>query len=373
VRRIRFRHPILIGVLLAAVVAPAIIGGCRGRRARASQPGESAVAPVVSPAASRGLEIEIWVFEDRGGDLARAIERFEEPATSIDRKTARDWRASGLRLVGVPAGELETLRRSLSFVAPVRQESLTEATRWRSVARGPRLNGETVVTSHGPAPLNDGWARLLARAWTAPSVVHGRGTEASMRLELVPQIVSPARGDSIERIEARLQGRAHVISEDGPVLRDLSLSAMLREGEALLVVGESPEADWGALAQLEPMIFEAPEQEEGDDSAPSVGPGAPEGVEEIEGAGMGVVAHAPARPRIAGRWEISAQPAGPGVPRRRTLGEAMLVGGVGVSAEKRDGSSILRAGRRAVIVIIPHVSGPYRLLPRVAPPPPEGR
>jgi len=194
-----------------------------------------------------------------------------------------------------------------------------------------------------------------------------------MRLELVPQIVSPERGESIERIEARLRGRARKIGEDGPVLRGLSLSATLHEGEALLIVGESPDADWDALAQIAPMAFEAPTEDTGEGESAPVGPGAPEPVEEIEGGGMGVVAHAPASARVRERWETGDQPAGPGAPRHRTLGEAMLVGGVGLSAVKRDGFSVLRAGRRAIIVIVPHASGPYRLLPRVAPSTVEAR
>jgi hypothetical protein len=35
-----------------------------------------------------------------------------------------------------------------------------------------------------------------------------------------------------------------------------------------------------------------------------------------------------------------------------------------VFAEEIEGASVLRAGRRAVLVITPRVSGPYQLLPR---------
>lgn len=367
-RRTLAATPVCLGLALS-LGAMVVLGGCR--KWRTPKPG-AAVEPVgvvEAPAIGRGLEIEVWAIEDRGGELARALQGYDEPAAPIDGASARAWRESGFRLVGVPTEELDRLRASMRLVAPVREESLTDATRWRPVARGPRLSGETVTTALGPAPASDGWARLLARAWAAPSVREGQGSEASMRLELVPQIVQPAGGESIERIEARLRGKARAISEDGPVLRALALSAMLPAGQALLIVGEDPSANWSSLAESAPAI--EPAQGQPDEAAP-VGPELPGEVEPVDaGAGMGVLSVPSAR--VSSGSSLGSQPAGPGAPEYRTLGEAMLVGGVGVFAERVDGANRLRAGRRAVIVIVPRVSGPYRLLPKAVTSPVEGR
>ena len=353
-----------LAVTLGALIASP---GCRRDRSPDPIGAGVGLAPVADEQGGRGLEIELWVIEDRGGELARALRGYPEPAPAIDRASARAWRDSGFRLVSVPVDELRSLQSSLRFVAPVRSESLVDATRWRAVARGPRLAGEQVETAFGAAPLRDGWARMLARAWPTPHVREGEPARARLRVELAPQIVRPEREDSLDQLEARLQGRGRGISEDGPVLRELLLSAAMDAGRALLVVGEDPEADWETLG--EGVEVEPGGGPGGDGEGAPVGPVepvevAPDGGGEGEpagGVGMGAVSHA--RGRVVSG--VVSQPAGPGAPERRTLGEAMLVGGVGVFPERGEGGDRLRVGRRAVIVIVPRVSGAYRILPRV--------
>ncbi len=371
-RRITRSQRVRDVLTLMCVGALTVSTGCRRWRMREAPGAEPVGELVQAPRVSRGLEIEVWAIEDRGGDLARALERYEEPAPFVSPGAARRWRASGFRLVSVPAGDLDRLRGSLSLVAPVREESLMEARHWRPLARGARLGGETVLTADGPAPRNDGWARLLARAWAAPSVSPGRETQATLRLELVPQIVEPAMADSLENIEARLRGQARFIGDDGPVLMNLMLSVLLQEGQALLVVGEDPAADWSALAQTAPVIPGAADPNEGAGDEDRLGPGVPELVEPIDDTSIGVMEQRVRRPGRVTRSAAS-QPTGPGAPERRTLGEAILVGRLGLGTEEVRGASVLRAGRRAVIVLAPHVSGPYRILPRDASPTVEGR
>ncbi len=382
-RRSNHTHHIRLGVALVAALAVVLASGCRGRRAKALAGAEPVETLVEAPRSGRGLEVQVWAIEDRGGDLARSLEFFPEPAPSIDPSTARAWRESGLRVVAVPASELDRIRSSLTLVAPVREESFGEAPRWRPVVRGARIDAQTISATTASRAIDDGWVRLLARAWTAPSISPGRETQAAMRIELVPQIILPGRGETLERVEARLRGRLRSLGDDGPMLRELLLSTALAEGQALLVVGEDPSADWAALAQTAPHSLPqgAPSQD-ADAPAPApapvpVGPGAPEPVEPSDSPSMGVAAdspaRSPARPRVADRWGVPSQPTGPGAPERQTLGEALLVGRIGLSVEDLGGASAFRAGRRGVIVIIPHASGAYGLLPRVASPRPDGR
>ncbi|MFI4896600.1 MAG: hypothetical protein ACIARR_02115 [Phycisphaerales bacterium JB059] len=308
---------------------------------------------VAAPVVARGLGVEVWAIEDRGGELASALHAYAPPP-EIEASVVEQWRASGLRLVAVPIEALGPLRSGLRFVAPIREESLVEAVRWRPVARGPRLNGERVVTAFGPAPTDDGWPRMLVRGWAAPRVVPDRPSASAMRLELVPQIVQARGSETIERIEARLRGQAKGPGEDGPVLRELALSGVFESGHALLVVGEDPETVWG------PRV-ETPGEEAGGEGAP-VGPVAPEEIGGDGSVGMGVIGSSRAETRVAHTGLLPTQPAGPGAPEYRTLGEAMRVGRVGVFAEQIDGASVLRAGRRAVLVITPRVAGPYSIL-----------
>ncbi len=350
------------GALCLAALAP----GCRGRDrgVGADEPSSQRRGPeVVAPeqiAGPRGLEVQLWVVDDMGGQVASALRGLDEPAASIPPGDARRWRDSGLRVVGVAPERIDALRAELQLAAPVRREWVGQLLAWRTLALGPGLFGEQVTTAGGVVDVDEGRLRLMARAWAAPGVVGDRAPSAPLRVELLPQVVEPRGAQTLGQIEARLRGELRGVREDGPVLERLALSATLDGGEALVIVGESPRADWDEQARLGAVRLEQLRADAA--GPPGAGPGVEGEAPEIDSAW---IENAPAR--IADPWDAAAGAVGPEVPEPRTLGESMLTSPLATRLEEVGDGRVLRPRRRVLIVLVPHTSGAYTIAPaRVA-------
>lgn len=229
------------------------------------------------------------------------------------------WHAAGFRIVAVPIADLARIQASLRTVGPTQRQWLGEIPRWTDLIRGPAFNSaRTLATDAGPARLEAGRLRLLARAWIAPAspAAPTLPPPALLRLELVPQH-EPHLSDT-HRLLATANNTAP--EAQGRLFPRLALGMDLRADDALVIVPDSPESDWGSPPRTtEDLLLDS---DEGGDAGGAV---------------------AEALPALR-----SPEPARLNWP---SMGEVML------SAVPTAGS----ARTRAVLVLIPHVPRHFEL------------
>jgi len=134
----------------------------------------------------------------------------------------------------------QILRPGAAWVEAVREEGSAEA--------------RVVALHDSKFRASRGWLRLLARCWPEPSVGESGDevtgvAEMRMRIELVPQAAEApgAGGGGAEDAWARSITPATATSsadEQGLVIRRLLATFVMKPGEALAVVYESPDTDW---------------------------------------------------------------------------------------------------------------------------------
>ncbi len=248
----------------AGALALVLVASC------ASRP-RGGPAPVVHERAE-GLEVATWVVDDAGAPsmdrwtLARTLAPYESRPTPFDDDRVALWRANGIRIVAVPRDDLDSIRARLALVGPVQEHRYGQLARWTPIAAGPAFEARTVVAlDNGPLALKPGRARLLARAWAVPEEPEdGRPRapmSASMLLELVPQHADRSDGASdLARALARAEDpEAQDEAATGLVVRRLALSCRTRTSDAIIVVADTPEADWsGATSDAAPAPQDGP-------------------------------------------------------------------------------------------------------------------
>jgi hypothetical protein len=312
-------------------------------------------SPVVR-GADCGLELRWWVLPDDGDVIARALASYEARPGPVD-AAARDlWRGNGFRIVAVPVDELGGVQARLQQLraqvivsdlraagvreqdlaavvasmasAPATQEQwLGEVPRWTDAVRGPAMGRGTgrpsvVMMDSGPLALGPGRLRLLLRSWAVPTQIAGDRAAAGLHLELAPQFeeARPSIPDwGIEEADMGLV-KPLALEDQGLVLSRLVLSLTLDGSEALVIVPERPETEWGTIASGEP-----------------VAPVADRGI------------------------------FGPAAPRGVTLGEAMLSAEPGLARAAGgaiEGSGLPRRPAKAMIVLVPRVPERFELLGR---------
>ncbi len=229
------------------------------------------------------------------------IER-EVPMVPAERER---WKQSGLRLISVPAVDLPRIQSRLRTVGPAQRQWFGERPEWTDAVTGPSSELPRVVrVMEQTRSLPPGALRLLLRCWVAPEWATAEGGPgAVLRVEMIPEHHADEhrerRGLSLSNEGARVSSRPDL----GSAFTELLSRVSLREGEACLIVPESPGVDW------------AEERPETSAEAP------------VQGFG----------------------PPSPAIP---TLGEAMLS-----SAAFPDGGRRLRV----VLVLVPHVPDRFQL------------
>ncbi len=201
-------------------------------------PTEEASTPTPTPA-------EPLRVTDLRPDLAELLAPYADRPVPLGETERARWRAAGLRLVAVPLAELDALREGLRAAGPVQRQWLGEIPRWTDIVAGPVSRERRAIELEGHRlVLGPGRLRLLARCWVAPGDDGADGPEAVLRLEIAPQHV-PILSDR-ERLarEAGLHERPSG-EDEGVVFRRLTVALSLREGEAYLIVPESPSVEWG--------------------------------------------------------------------------------------------------------------------------------
>jgi hypothetical protein len=194
--------------------------------------------------ADAGLEMHWWIVAGDSGPIAAALRPYlDRPIPVPD--TLRDrWRASGLRLVSVPLGDLDAISRNLSLVGPVERQWLGQRPAWTDAVRGPYLpRGCLISVDSGDVMLQPGRLRLLARCWAMPMPAGDDGVPAGLRLELAPQHAEFVTPETRIEVDTGLRPRLRT-EDEGMIFTRLVLEMIAVEGEALLIVPEPPHVDW---------------------------------------------------------------------------------------------------------------------------------
>ncbi len=308
-------------------------------------------AELTDPDARRGLEVRMLVVDDTNYDAPRMLNAFPvDQASLIDVRTQGEWARWGFRVVEVPLAQLEDSLAQLRPVRPVSVQWLGEFGAWRPLVRAGASSQTRVRVGDSTRTIEPGRPCLIARSWIEPMLTEN-DARSVLRLDLGIQIQAE-RSSTFALLPDQ---RARVLDDSGQVIDELLSSITLRGDHALVIVGEAPGTDWDALPQpvaSASIPFRADENQIGPDAEPSK--------DETEGddsRGMPEPETSESRPFT--RPIPSNIPSEPRVPTTRSLGELMLV---------TRGSRIMRANesrsipRRVVVVLVPSVQGPYRML-----------
>lgn len=247
-----------------------------------------------------GIGVRLVPVRDTKPTVASVLGPYETNPVPADPTLLYRWRRAGLRIIAVPVGEVDALVASLTSAGAGDERWWTEVPNWSPIAAGPWGADRTLSTGSGVAAVGPGRTRLLARAWFEPWIGDS-GVEATVRVELVPQRERPREDRTLSGLEA--PAKPGGAPDAGPVLAELALTVRARGGDAYVIVGASPDADW------------------------SGGSGG--------GAGSAI---------------------GPDVPRALSVGESMLADPG--SVDKGEGSVRVRTPTRVLIVLRPNIPQP---------------
>ena len=322
-----------VACVLIGAVAPAIGAGCAAQRPAPDPPEPPGVGGGV------GLEVRLVPVRDADHAVARVLGPFESNPIPAEGVLVHRWREAGLRLVAVPAAEVDTLLCAMAPAGIADTNTWAQMPLWHPLVAG-AWGGEAVVrVGSGVIEVAPGRARLLCRAWFEPALA-GAAVGSSMRIELLPQIQDPPGRPGM----TGLGGPAVVsagVGAQGPVLRDLALSISAEPGVAYLVVGEDPALDWADLPDPPPPpVPEPPAVSDPDTQGPMPG----------QQGGVPTPTDAPPVP--------APDPVGPVPTRLRTLGEALLTdpGSAQRTAPSSRGVAV-RPPTKLVVVLRPRPPG----------------
>lgn len=308
-----------------------------------------------------GMEMMWWGVTTGSRNLAELLAPYLEDTAGIDPRTRALWQTNGLRLVAVPTAQLDTLRQLLRQTGGVERQWLGQVGAWTDVIHGSTWHDlQAVEMDNGRLYLGPGRMRILMRCWTIP-VPAPAGQEgdapivSAMRAELLLQHQEPSRVDASTLYQRPTDVTDPV--QEGLVFSRLAAGATLPSDRALLVIPESPEIDWRAIAQIPP-------DQAGEDPAllavardrSPIDP--PEDKKEDVGVGQILQGRAamrsreqkPAAPETPG-------PADPGTDLARTLGELLL----SPNAQRLGADIADRPSVRSVLVLVPRIPREFRL------------
>lgn len=253
-RSIAHRGRVVAWALLALAAA-----GCESAPApdRASTPPALDTAPALASAAAnaetpvptrnplgQGLEIVCVPVDDSRGSVGRALAAFADRPLPVPPAVAESWRSRGLRLVAVPAGDVEAILQGLPLAGSVQRQSFAALTRWTPIAIGGSWTGARLIGgarepgSSASLVLPSGRLRILARAWDEPTIERSL-LRARVRVELLPQ-----HEQFDPDLTALIQAPKRSIDRAGRVFDHLTLAFSADPGEVYLIVPESPRVAW---------------------------------------------------------------------------------------------------------------------------------
>lgn len=312
--------------LVAGIVACASAVGCGGTTTSitdlAAPIASQASAPIISPAVLAepdGLEIRQWAVRFDREALIAAISPYLDAAPITDPRTEKRLRDSGLRVIAVPIGLIESVRARMPLVGRIDRRWVGQAPEWTEAYAGERFGpGAPFRLGDERLILGEGRLRLIFRAWTEPD------PRPRLRLDLALQH-EPPRGPTA--LHSNAAPRRRGIVEEGLIFSSSVAELVLDGASVLLLIPDAPEHDWhNTESESEPEADDAPDPEDSLEPAD---------------------------------WlpqpEPTADPLpGPPAPDTPTLGEALMVNTGSVGSAPRS---------RAVIVLIPRIAGRAGILP----------
>ncbi|MCA9289843.1 MAG: hypothetical protein KDA25_01875 [Phycisphaerales bacterium] len=242
--------------------------------------------------ADNGLEVRRWTVGADPLVVAAAVLPAASGEATDEAMQARLDR-NGFRLLRVPLDSLESIRAALGSIISTSSAWHGQILDWREIATRPmELGGQAVFVNGRAVRLEPGTLRLIARAWTTPTL-----DGPVLYVELVPEYaVTPVGG----RARGRNRAPATIVLDPDPMIIELD------PAYAYLLVCETPGVRWRT-----------------DD--PTTGAAAATGAPAV-------------------RREVESGAVGPDVDVPRTVGEALLLG-------RGRGDT----GSRDVLILVPRV------------------
>ncbi len=252
------------------LIAAGLLTACEAvaPTAAPSQASDGAPNVRIAPGARRllssdnGLEVRNWVIMERGPRIAAAIESFGQPAL-VDASADASLRRNGLRLVRIPAGELESLLASLGGASVDATAWHGQVYRWRELVQYPiGPAGMAVAVDGRVRRFARGTFRLMFRSWTVPMEDGPR-----LQLQLLGQVDRPQQEPFRRFVTDR--------RVTGEVFRSFAFEIQLEIGFGYVLLYESPDIDWafGPADQLDATAEPVAGEMNGQVSeAPQVGP-----------------------------------------------------------------------------------------------------
>ncbi len=214
-------------------------------------------------AATGGADLSIVTLDSSA--RAEAVFALLPPADFLDEITRAAWEGSGLRVVRVPEADLARVRGMLEGsdrgLGHITRQWLSPGAAWVEAVRESGSPEPRVVALHDSrfraAP---GWLRLLVRCWPEPILVgaaEGGGEAAEraeivLRVELVPQAADDPRTHdrdaAWERSLRPTAARPRSAEEQGLVIQRLRGALLVKPGEAIAIVYETPGVAWRSPA-----------------------------------------------------------------------------------------------------------------------------
>jgi len=229
---------------IAAIALTALLAGCSSQP-RAVAPTDSTKTPSstnpfsdVFPENQIGLEVQWWTITDRGDAIARALAPYANEPTPLPASVRENWRRNGLRMVRVPALEMDAVLASLPIEDKINRMWLGQTPSWTIAAPGAPWGGERSLLIDGETiRLGAGQLRLLVRAWISPTE-QAPVLRTDLALQYLDRQVSASKQSPLAHARLRRPER------EGMIFRTLSAPMELVDGYAYCIVSEDPDVQW---------------------------------------------------------------------------------------------------------------------------------
>lgn len=391
---------VLCGAVLVAGASCARRGG-DGARAASAAPVSSqaraagADAPPLAQALSAdfpegqyGLGVLLFQSDADQHTLATALAPYLDEPLPLTGEGGADaaeaWRVAGMRLVSVPSEKLAWVLSQLAITGAGERQWLGAAPRWTMLTQSPPRAAHVLALEGERLDLPAGQMRLLGRAWIVPEAsesLSDRQPRAALHVELLPQhrdfrtrnplgVAEVTTSPGEEGASVRLEAREPSPLDEGLNFERLRAVGRMTARRVLVIVSESPSADWREQARSpsprEEGEAESPERPSNQDGAPGVGEVSRSSPANTRARVDGMESSGPEAARVEGF--------GPRAVEVPTIGRDLLVPapfepvaaplekpGEATPAARSPGSA--RPPKRTIVVLVAQVPERFTLLP----------
>ncbi|MCK4873325.1 MAG: hypothetical protein KAS72_11420 [Phycisphaerales bacterium] len=193
--------------------------------------------PVASPAvrqalpAAVGLELRWWIVDDEAQRLAEVLSEYSRVGTLLPEATTDRLARNGFRLTCVPVDHFTSLRSALNVSTELSCDWLGQSPEWLLAMSGPWLReGQSVRLDIGERSLPEGRFEFMVRAWAVAA-----GREPCLYVEWMPRFIARRQRSWVEDRSA---------SRRTWMARDALARVRLEQGFVYLLTAKSPTIDW---------------------------------------------------------------------------------------------------------------------------------